>query len=333
MAKSDILPVPSGTSALAQAVTGALVDDWLEYEALVNGASTNTITAYRRGLTAFTTWLDATGVALGDVTPMDVETFKGDLLARYAPGTVNLRLTAVRSFYRYVVTLGRLAVNPAREVKGAKRSNSKVHKRDALTGSEVRGVLDAPDTGTLAGVRDKAIVALMAFCGLRSVEIHRADIGDLRTRGDRLTLDVQGKGRKEKDEYVVIPMRAEGTIRAWLRHRLTFKNAGANDALFISLSNRRKCERLTLRGIRWIVKQHYGAAGVVGAKKSTHSLRHSAITNAIRKGATPMQVQSMARHASYDTTLGYFHEVSRLDDPAEDLISYDSDQAGTDDQD
>jgi integrase/recombinase XerC/integrase/recombinase XerD len=61
----------------------------------------------------------------------------------------------------------------------------------------------------------------------------------------------------------------------------------------------------------------------VGEQKTGHSVRHSAITNAIRNGASPMQVQAMARHASFDTTLGYYHEVSRLDDPAEDRVRYD----------
>jgi len=60
----------------------------------------------------------------------------------------------------------------------------------------------------------------------------------------------------------------------------------------------------------------------VGDNKTTHSLRHSAITNAIRNGASPMQVQAMARHSSFDTTLNYVHEVDRIDNPAEDLISY-----------
>ena len=79
---------------------------------------------------------------------------------------------------------------------------------------------------------------------------------------------------------------------------------------------------MALRSIRDMVKRYYGNAGVVGNKKSTHSLRHSAITNAICKGASPMQVQAMARHQSFDTTLNYYHEVARLDNPAEDVISY-----------
>jgi integrase len=61
---------------------------------------------------------------------------------------------------------------------------------------------------------------------------------------------------------------------------------------------------------------------VVNNGKTTHSLRHSAITSAIRNGATPLQVQSMARHKSFDTTMNYYHEVGRTANPAEDLINY-----------
>ncbi len=71
-----------------------------------------------------------------------------------------------------------------------------------------------------------------------------------------------------------------------------------------------------------MVKDRFHLAGVVNGGKTTHSLRHSAISNAIRNGAEPLQVQAMARHQSFDTTLGYYHEVSRTESPAEDLISY-----------
>jgi site-specific recombinase XerD len=308
---------------LARTVTAQLVDEWAKHER-ARGSTDSTVSAYRRGLRQFRSWLDDVGEHLGVVTPSTVVRFKTVFSEQYSVQTVNLWLTAVRSFYRFAVVTERLAASPAAEVRGLKRRKSRTHKRDALTPSEVLEVLDTPNPGTLAGVRDKAIVALMAFCGVRSIEIHRANVGDLRTRGDRLTLDIQGKGHTEKDAYVIIPMRAEGTMRAWLSHRTTFKNAGAEAPLFISLSNRSRGERLALRSIRHLVKGHYRAAGVAGSNKTTHSLRHSAITNAIRNGGTPIQVQSMARHSSFDTTLGYFHEVSRLDEPAEDLINYET---------
>jgi integrase len=75
-----------------------------------------------------------------------------------------------------------------------------------------------------------------------------------------------------------------------------------------------------------MVKERFRLAGVVGDRKTTHSLRHGAITNAIRQalktGRSPLAVKGFARHQSMDTTLGYYHEVGRLDDPLEDIIDY-----------
>lgn len=311
--------VQRGSAALLEADVQGLIGKWLDYEREENENSDNTIATYRRGLAVFVRWL--AGYGGGQVTPAMVATFKKHLKGAYSVQTVNARLTAVRRFYAWMVVTGRLPYSPASEVKGLKRSKSKSHKRDALTNGELLAVLNTCAPFTPEGKRDNAILVLMAYCGLRTVEVHRADIGDLRTRKDRLTLDVQGKGRTSKDDFVVIPVDQERVIRGWLSDRLTFKGHGPDDPLFISLSNRNRGQRMGLRGIRGMVKARYAQAGVVG-RKTTHSLRHSAITNAIRRGATPMQAQAMARHGSIDTTLGYYHEVSRVDNPAEDMIDY-----------
>ena len=81
-------------------------------------------------------------------------------------------------------------------------------------------------------------------------------------------------------------------------------------------------QRLSLRSIRRIVKQAYRLAGVRGEGKTSHSLRHTAITSAIRHGAPLPKVQSMARHANLNTTMIYYHEVDRVEDPAEGYVDY-----------
>jgi integrase/recombinase XerD len=124
----------------------------------------------------------------------------------------------------------------------------------------------------------------------------------------------------EPDRIVVVPRDQESVIRAWLAERSkTLHNRGP---LFVSLSRRSRGTRLSLRSIREVVKQRYRLAGVTGERKTTHSLRHSAITNAIRHGAAPLQVRAMTGHSSFDTTLIYYHEVERTEAPAEDLITY-----------
>jgi integrase/recombinase XerC len=157
----------------------------------------------------------------------------------------------------------------------------------------------------------------MAYCAVRTVEIQRADIADLQTKDNRTILWIRGKGHEEADDFVVLPSHTERVVRDWLKVRK--KKAGP---LFWSLSRQNRGERLSSRAIRGIVKDRFANAGVLGNHKTTHSLRHSAITNAIRQGAQPLQVQAMARHRSFDTTLGYYHEVGRIASPAEDMIDY-----------
>ena len=110
---------------------------------------------------------------------------------------------------------------------------------------------------------------------------------------------------------------AEQALRDCLRVRGTKPGA-----LFTSLSNRSQGERLSLQALRELVKDYYRLAGVQG-NKSTHSLRHTAISKAIAAGVPLHKVsKGLARHASMDTTLIYVHELDRLTDPAEEHITY-----------
>jgi integrase/recombinase XerD len=295
--------------------TQDIISEWLQSER-IRGQSEKTLETYRREIERYTGWLQSAGI--DQPGSRDIAAYRDDLANRYSVQTVNLSLSAVRSLYRYMVEAGGIPYSPAADVRGRKRPKSRKHKRSELTSGEVLAVLDTCG-GRTAGIRDRAIITLMAYCALRMVEIHRANVSDLKTEGDRMVLSVQGKGRTEADEIVIIPRDQEAIIRAWLAER---RNYGSDPALFVSLSNRTQGKRLSTRAISDIVTGRYQLAGVTGSGKTTHSLRHSAITSAIRNGAAPMQVQAMARHASFDTTLGYIHEVNRLENPAEDLIRY-----------
>ena len=310
----------NGTIRADQDILG-LVEDWrrqLELQVLTGEISANTQGAYLRGWSRFQDWLLSQDVDQvdSDVIRMWLASLKE---AGNKPNSANVWLAGVRSFFAWAVGARRLLINPTSGVKSAKRKGTnKKHLRDMLTNAEVKRVLSQPDRNTPAGKRDYAVLALMAYTAVRSIEIHRADLADLKTEGDRLVLYVQGKGSQEKDEVVVIAHpAAEGAIHDWLAAR--GNKAGA---LFLSLSNRSRAERLGLRAIRGLVKGYYRAVGVHGAGKTTHSLRHTAITNAVLHGAPVQKVKSMARHVSIDTTMTYYHEVDRLEDPAEGYIDY-----------
>ena len=259
-----------------------LVEEWLA-DLRANERAETTITAYRRSLDVFLAWLQTEGIAPGMVTAPVVSNFKLSL-GRYSAQTVNLRLSAIRQFYDWAIAKGLMLVDPAARIHGRKRPKSKTHKREALSKREVRSVLETCDTSTVKGRRDRAILSLMAYCGLRQVEVSRLDVDDLATRDDRLVLWVWGKGRDKDDkELVVIPHSEEQVIAAWVSDRLTFRRTGP---LFVSLAPRNKGERLSTWAIQQMTKARYQEAGVVG-RKTTHSLRHSAITSAIKNGGRP----------------------------------------------
>lgn len=294
------------------------IEAWIQYMR-VDGLSPATLKTYRRGLEMFVSWIAESGKT---PTTSSLRRFRFEMAESYAAQSVNVWLSAVRSFFSFLVATDRLPNNPASEIKGVRRSNSRRHKRDALAPSEVIAILDTCDDST-KGIRDRAMITLMAYCALRVVEVHRANIENLSSQAGRMILEVWGKGRSEADEIVVVPSSQEVVIREWVseRSQLRTQDDEIGDPLFVSLSNRSLGHRLSRRSVRELVSDKISQVGAVG-DVSPHSLRHSAITGAIDGGATPMQVRAMARHSSFETTLGYIHEHERTQDPAEDLINY-----------
>lgn len=287
--------------------------DWLTLRVAANEISKATATSYAHGTRRYLAFAAGTNPA----EPDTIRAWKAELLKAYKPRSINAWLAGVKSFFGWLAETHRVSFDPTQLIKGASRKGqSKKHVRETLTDNEIRRVLALPDPNTKTGTRDAAILHTMAYTAVRTVEIHRADLADLQTRGGRLVLAVQGKGSREKDDFVIIPPAAETALRDWLAIR--GKKAGP---LFTSLSNRTQGGRLSLQALRALVMGYYKLAGVTG-NKSTHSLRHTAITKMIRAGLSPVKVMSVSRHSSVDTLMIYVHDVDRMDDPAENHISY-----------
>ena len=283
-----------------------------------------TAQTYLISIRKFFDWLDEQEPAIEPamVTRAEVIKWRDELRGNFALSTVNIRLSAVRSFYTWAIENGAPILNPTDGVKLRGRSGRRRHKRDELTDREVLGLLNTCRGSMLKGpkitdIRDRAILSLMAYCALRTIEIKRAEVGDLETKSGRRILWVWGKGRSEPDDFVVLPAAVEDALQGWLKVR-----PGSGGPLFISFSRVSYGRQLSARFIRKMVKTRLRKAGVDDPRKTTHSLRHSAISRAIRAGASPLQVQAMARHSDIKTTIGYYHERGRIKSPAEDLITY-----------
>jgi integrase/recombinase XerC len=178
--------------------------------------------------------------------------------------------------------------------------------------------MQAIDTRTLTGKRDYAIMALMLTAGLRTIEITRSDITDMRTLGEHTVLYVQGKGKDSKGDFVKLAPQVEAAIRSYLNAR---GKAEAHSPLFTSTSNNSNGERMTTRSISGIVKARLIAAGYDSEFMTAHSLRHTAATINLLSGATLEETQQLLRHSNINTTLIYAHHLDRMKNNSEQRIA------------
>ena len=281
--------------------------------------SPNTLAAYRRGMAKFWTWYKGQD-AYTSVGPRAIRSWIASMRQDgRKPAGVNILYAGVRAFFRWAVAERDLAYNPTLTTRGA-RHTSRRHKRDPLSDAEVLRVLAQPDASTDAGKRARAMLFLMAYTGVRTIEVQRAKVGDLRTNG-QLKLSVQGKGHTAADEvvYLVHPDLV-AAVYEWLAVHPRGNDLAA--PLFCGLGRNNNGQALGTRWIRGIVKAAYRKAGIRDPRKTTHSLRHALVTNLIRHKVPATKIMTVTRHRSLDTLLAYAHEVDRDSDPAERYVDY-----------
>lgn len=298
----------------ADAIT--LWHDALDLRSRTGELAQPTVTSYKKGMQKFTDWMQAERP--DSISPDTIRQWLAYMLKDNQKRSVNTWLAGVRSFFTWCTDARLIPYNPTATVKGASRKGeTQAHRKNPLTNAEVRRLLAMPDTSTAQGARDNAILHLFLFTAMRSVEINRSDLSDWQTIGSQQVIYYQGKGHDEKDTFKIIVDPVADAVQLWLSYR-----GNKPGALFTSLSDRSQGERLSLRAIRNLIKDYMHSAGIDDPKKTTHSLRHTAITNAIVNGATLRQVQVLAGHASANTTSIYIHNVDRLTNPGEKFIDY-----------
>lgn len=267
-------------------------------------AKPKTVQTYTRALKQLFVWLHDNGITQPSFE--DIKAYRDAVAASHKPTTVQAYVFVVRRFFEWTESEG-LYPNVAGKLKGAKLDREP--KKDYLTSEQAKAVLSGMERDTVQGKRNYAIVALMLTGGLRDIEVSRACIEDLRTAGNHTVLYVQGKGRDEKTEYVIVPAQAERAIREYLRERGTVE---PTEPLFTSLSNNSKGQGMTTRSISGVCKAAMVAAGYDSDRLTAHSLRHTAVTLAlIANGGDVQEAQQFARHANIATTMIYAHNLEK----------------------
>ena len=304
----DIVKVSgiSKSSAIQESITPEnLINRFLAYL----DCSAQTTRTYKHGIRRFVSYLHSENIS--KPTRETVIAFKKELATKgLKPSTIALYLSSSRRFFAWCsseklyedITLG---------VKSPKMQSG--HKRDYLSGSQIAGMLQNTQSK-----RDYAVIALIATTGLRTVEVVRADIGDIHNVSGVWLLDIQGKGHASKDAYVKLSQPVYEAIQEYLSERGKVK---PNEPLFVSESRRNAGKRLTTRTISGVCKHAMRQAGYDSPRLTAHSLRHSAATLSLLAGMELSDVQQFMRHTSISTTMIYNHSVQRMKSMCESAVT------------
>ena len=283
-------------------------------------ASEKTIQTYERAIRQFSKWLESHNINRPERA--DIIAYREELKESHKPSTVQNYIVAVRQFFTWLET-EKIYPNIAAHIKGAKLDKN--HKKDYLTSRQVKKVLKTAYGESLEELRNYAILALMFTGGLRTIEVSRANIEDIRTVGDQRVIFLQGKGHDEKTDYIKLMPAVDDAITDYLKTRGTTND---KEPLFVSTSNNSKGKRLSPRSISSIAKQAMVNAGYNSDKLTAHSTRHTAVTLALLGGESLQEVQQFARHSNITTTQIYAHNLDRAKNQCENTIAkaiFDSD--------
>lgn len=256
---------------------------------------------YNRTLSQFFLWIETTGRNLDSLTRVDILEYKDHLQGEGLSAlTIGSYIVSVRKFYEWAEA-HKLYPNIAKGVKTPKRVQA--FKKQHLTDNKSSELLSYFEAKSL---RDFAIVNLILRTGLRTIEVVRADVGDITFKGERRVLKVWGKGHTEKDDFVVLSEKAYLPIAKYLATR---KGAKAGEPLFTSNSRNNQGGRLTTRTISQICKEGLQAIGMDGKEFTAHSLRHTTAVAILKHGGNITDVQSVLRHSSPVTSQIYTESV------------------------
>ncbi|HNE60636.1 MAG: site-specific tyrosine recombinase XerD [Rubrivivax sp.] len=284
----------------AAAPDDPLIDRFIDALWLEDGLSANSLAAYRRDLTLYAAWLQATHrVALAQTQEPHLNAY----MAARADGkatSANRRLTVFKRFFRWALREHLVSADPTLRLLAA-RQPLRVPK--TLGEAQVDALLTAPNTGTPLGLRDRAMLELMYASGLRVSEL--VALRSFHVGFNEGVLRVLGKGSKER--LVPFGEQARDWLERYLREaRPALLGGRQSDALFVTSAGRTPGTAMS-RVMFWNLVKRYARTAGVTAPLSPHTLRHAFATHLLNHGADLRAVQLLLGHADISTTTIYTH--------------------------
>ncbi|MEW5982872.1 MAG: site-specific tyrosine recombinase XerD [Acidobacteriota bacterium] len=286
-------PTPPHPSEAA----GEVIDAYLTHLQVERRLAANTIDSYARDLQRLAAFAEERGRPVLALTREDLEALVRAVISDgRSPRTAARLVAGVRGFFRYLVAEGSLAASPADEVRASRPWPSLPR---LLAPDEVERLLEQPDVGTPAGLRDKALLEVLYATGLRVSELVGLRAQDLHLGAGYLTC--VGKGSKQR----IVPIGDEAA--RWLRRYVTesrpvLTKRRQPPTVFVNARG----GPMTRVGFWKLLKGHGRAAGL-RRDISPHMLRHSFATHLLERGADLRAIQVMLGHADLSTTQIYTH--------------------------
>ena len=299
------------------------VDGWLQ-----KTPSHHTRTNYRRDLEQFLRFcrIDTERLEqLVQIRPSHVATWRDTMKqSGLANATIRRKMTAIRALYSYLQVYGYVGANPAHGKFVKAPSVPRDGKTVGLSAAACRLLLDAPDDKIPMGVRDRAILAVLAYSACRVDELVTLAVKDYRTNGEHRVLSIYGKGGKER----LVPLHIEAVERLndWIAvGKIAEDRQGA---LFRPVTTARgngrggfRLSHLSTRAVGNMVKKYVRQLRLDPAV-TVHSLRVTALTTARERGADIIDLQDFAGHADPRTTLTYIRSRDRLSKSPAYVLNY-----------
>jgi integrase/recombinase XerD len=274
------------------------VEPFIDHLRFENGASENTVAAYRNDVTRLVVFARTKGKnAPGDVTTADLR----DLILLLkdlglATSSVARNVSSIRTYFRFLLGEGEVTADPSERIslpKGWKKLP------DVLSVEEIAKLVETPDLLHPLAWRDRAMLEFAYASGVRVSELTGLRIRDLHL--DDEFASVFGKGAKER--LVPVGRRAVGAVSIYLRETRPRLDRGKSEGrVFLNARG----GPLTRMGVWKILRQHVEAAGIE-KRVTPHTLRHSFATHLLEGGADLAAVQEMLGHADIATTQIYTH--------------------------
>lgn len=286
--------------------------------------SANTARTYKNAVKSLLKFFAAKSITAP--TTADVDAFINTLRAESkSASTIRLYMTVCKMLFAFLDKQG-IYRDVAAAAEPLKLKKKTTHKRDALEKEQAQALLAAVVGNDEKSLRDKAIIALCLQCGLRTVEIERANVEDLTDAGDYYELTVQGKGDISKADAPIVKVAAPvarmifqyWAVRADRVKKDSLYSDGDATPMFSSTArNGSNARRLSAQSVGKMIKARMKSADINSKKITAHSTRHFAATCAIKAGVDLREVSAMLRHSSINVTMCYLHDISEKSRRAE----------------